>query len=97
MERHLAGSGAVLVALIVFVLLWPLLSRVLRGLGTMFAIYGLMLLLVVFVGGGGRWLHAASLLLGGLALRAVGRFRFSRHGRRPVVVSARHGGAVQVR
>lgn len=83
-QQQRAGGVAVAITLLVLMLAWPLMRRVIRGLGTMFALYGAVLFVVAGAGGtGGGLSHAAGLLFGGLALRAVGGLRYHRRDRRP--------------
>jgi len=53
------------------VLTWPIYRRVLRWLGTLFMIFGTMLI-VAAIGGAQLDPRAAGLAVGGLALRLVG-------------------------
>lgn len=83
-QQQRAGGFAVSITLLVLVLAWPLMRRVFRGLGTMFALYGAVLFVAAGASGSSAGLgHAAGLLFGGLALRAVGGLRYHRRNRRP--------------
>lgn len=70
------SSGLYLVCFLVgaLVLTWPIYRRILRWLGTLFFVFG-MVLAVAALGGAPLDTHTASLLAGGLALRLVGGLR----------------------
>ena len=77
-ERAAAGdsSGVYLICFLVgaLVLTWPIYRRILRWLGTLFLLFGIVLS-VAALGGAQLDPHAAGLATGGLALRLVGRLR----------------------
>lgn len=69
------SSGLYLICLLIgaLVLTWPIYRRILRWLGTLFFVFGMVLAVAAL--GAPLDTHTAGLLAGGLALRLVGGFR----------------------